>query len=185
MAKFVFFWGSDNANGFLSQWTPASFQVDSVAYNCCEQYMMAEKARLFGDEFHLGEILKSKDPKTQKALGRKVSNFDARRWTAPDSNGRPCCWNIVWRGNMARFSQSASLREQLFATGDAMLVEASPYDQIWGIGLAASSPLAQSQESWRGTNWLGQALTSVREALREDCSPYLSKTDPRQARAEC
>lgn len=53
-------------------------------------------------------------------------------------------------------------------TAGTTLVEASPYDRIWGIGLAASNPKALDRKMWRGTNWLGQALTEVREEIVKD-----------------
>jgi ribA/ribD-fused uncharacterized protein len=151
---FVFFW-----NGWPSQWHPATFDVDGVTYSCAEQYMMAEKARLFGDTATLELILRADHPREHKALGRQVTGFDEARW-----NG--VCREIVYRGNMAKFGQNADLRELLLATGDKTLVEASPKDRIWGIGLAADDPRATNRSAWRGKNWLGEALMRVRADLR-------------------
>ena len=89
----VLFWG-----GWPSQWHLADFVVDGVRYNCCEQYMMAEKARVFGDEAALAKILKKSNPRDQKAIGRTVANFDKTTWDS-------VCRGIVYLGNLARFSQ--------------------------------------------------------------------------------
>lgn len=151
---FVFFW-----NGWPSQWHPSPFTLEGVRYGCCEQYMMAEKARLFGDTTTLEAILRSASPREQKALGRKVTPFDEERWTA-------VCREAVYRGNLAKFTQNEELRALLLATGDKTLVEASPKDRIWGIGLAADDPRATQRSAWRGKNWLGEALMRVRAELR-------------------
>jgi ribA/ribD-fused uncharacterized protein len=152
--RFVFFW-----DGWPSQWHPSTFSVDEHEYNCCEQFMMAEKARFFGDQAILQEIMRSRNPREQKALGRKVSNFDSTSWNR-------VCRGIVYRGNLAKFEQNGEVRELLLGTGNREIVEASPTDRIWGIGLAASDVRALDRGQWRGTNWLGIALMQVRDALR-------------------
>jgi ribA/ribD-fused uncharacterized protein len=152
--EFVFFW-----NGWPSQWHPAAFTIDGVAYSCAEQFMMAEKARLFGDTATLAQILAATSPREHKALGRKVSPFDAPRWDA-------ACREVVYRGNLAKFTQNEDLCALLLATGDRTLVEASPTDRIWGIGLAADDPRAVTPAAWRGKNWLGEALMRVRAEIR-------------------
>lgn len=173
--EFVLFW-----NGPYSQWEPSVFELDEVEYNCAEQYMMAEKARVFEDENILDEILEAEHPSRQKKLGRLVEDFDKDIWEEDEDNGRPRCWNIVWRGNMAKFSQNSHLLEQLLATEPAILVEASPFDRIWGIGMSAQNPRARNRENWEGRNWLGEVLTSVRAYLKADPSPYTSSEDKRQ-----
>jgi hypothetical protein len=150
---FVFFW-----NGWPSQWHPADFTIDGVAYTCAEQFMMAEKARLFGDDEVLRQILATASPREQKALGRNVRGFEEERWTA-------ACREVVYRGNVGKFSQNADLKALLLATGDKTLVEASPTDRIWGIGLAADDRRATDRSAWRGKNWLGEALMRVRAEL--------------------
>jgi len=152
--KCVLFWG-----GWPSQWAEARFVVDSVTYNCCEQFMMAEKAGVFGDETALAAILKSDDPREQKAIGRRVRGFQEDAWNR-------VCRGIVYRGNLARFSQDPELKATLLATGDKTIVEASPTDRIWGVGLPQEDPRAQDPNQWRGKNWLGIALMQVRETLR-------------------
>ena len=121
--------------------------------------MMAGKAKLFSDQEIREQILKCSDPKQIKALGRKVRRFDQKVWDKFK-------YAIVLNGNWCKFSQNRNLREFLLSTGDSVLAEASPYDAIWGIRLAASSPEAQSPMKWRGQNLLGFALMEVRDELR-------------------
>lgn len=176
MEELTLFW-----DGPFSQWTTSIFVVNGVEYNCAEQYMMAEKAVLFEDENSLVAIMEAEDPKTQKALGREVENFDVDVWQEDEDNGRPRCWNIVWRGNMAKFTQNPHLLSDLLATKGTVLVEASPYDCIWGIGWRATDPAAHSRETWRGLNWLGEVLTSVRSFLEVNNQIYDSSDDERCA----
>jgi ribA/ribD-fused uncharacterized protein len=151
--RFVLFW-----NGWASQWFPSPFTLDGVYYGCCEQFMMAEKARVFDDEDSLRQILAAHHPREQKSLGRKVRDFDAGLWNS-------ACRGVVFTANLAKFSQNDALRERLLNTGDRTIVEASPVDTIWGIGLAPNDPKACQPDQWRGTNWLGIALMQTRDAL--------------------
>ncbi|QDV69021.1 Swarming motility protein YbiA [Rosistilla carotiformis] len=161
---YLYFWGHQSSKdgkitkSCLSQWYESSFTVDGTVYQTAEHWMMAAKARLFGDEESLLQILESSDPKTAKALGRKVKNFDSSLW---DENAR----RLVTEGNVAKFSQNSHLQEFLLGTGDAVLVEASPYDRIWGIGLKADDDRAKNPVTWQGQNLLGFALMDVREEL--------------------
>ncbi|XP_013396665.1 uncharacterized protein LOC106163575 [Lingula anatina] len=156
--RFTFFWRKQSP---FSQWHSSEFEVDGVSFNCAEQYMMYRKAVLFGDETTAKKILDTVDPAKQKALGRKVHNFNDKVWKAN-------CWDIVKTGNLAKFS-NPKLREVLLATRGTILVEASPVDTIWGIGLAADSERANNRSTWRGKNLLGYILTEVRaELLKED-----------------
>ncbi|MFD2329098.1 NADAR family protein [Cohnella sp. GCM10020058] len=165
--KFLFFWGhTPAADGSvspscLSQWWMSRFEVDGIAYSCTEQYMMAEKARLFGDADAIRKIMSASQPKEMKALGRAVKHFQSTVW---EQN----CYEIVKRGNYAKFSQNRRLREFLKSTKDLILVEASPFDRIWGIGLEKDHPDAINPLKWRGSNLLGFALTEVRDNLLEE-----------------
>lgn len=162
--QYMFFWGHQpskdgtTTKSCLSQWYAASFTVNGIHYPTAEHWMMAAKARLFGDEEMLAEILEADSPKTAKALGRKVRDFDNDIWKG---NAR----RLVTEGNVAKFSQNADLREYLMSTGTAVLVEASPRDCIWGIGLGAANERAQDPRTWRGQNLLGFALMDVREQV--------------------
>ena len=143
----------------LSQWWMEDFYTMADSYLYTEQYMMASKAQLFGDEEIRKEILKCNDPKQIKALGRKVRGFDQGVWDKFK-------YAIVLNGNWLKFSQNRELREFLLSTGDSVLVEASPYDNIWGIRLSVNSPEARDPFKWRGQNLLGFALMEVRDELR-------------------
>ena len=127
----VLFWHPPST---FSQWTLSPFTVDLVEYNCAEQFMMASKARLFGDDTALSAILATKDPREQKRLGRHVRLFDPELWHSE-------CEHIVLHGNLAKFSQNEEMRLALIQTGDHRLAEASPHDTLWGIGLSARAPL--------------------------------------------
>jgi len=144
--------------GCLSQWWPAEFTVDGVAYLTAEHWMMAGKARLFGDEDGLATVLATRSPAAAKAAGRKVRDFDERAWV--DAR-----YEIVVAGNLAKFGQHEDLREFLIGTGDAVLVEASPFDKVWGIGMGPNNPDVTSPLKWRGLNLLGFALMDVRDRL--------------------
>ncbi|SOD65720.1 hypothetical protein SAMN06297387_12322 [Streptomyces zhaozhouensis] len=164
--KYLCFWGhragrNDGPGPWvLSQWWTAPFTVDGVTYPTAETYMMAGKARLFGDEETAARVLAAPHPGAAKALGRQVARFDEETWRA----GR---MEIVVRGNTAKFAQHPALRDYLLATSGRVLVEASPVDRVWGIGHAADDPRATSPTRWRGENLLGFALMRVRHALAE------------------
>jgi ribA/ribD-fused uncharacterized protein len=145
-------------NGPFSQWHKKKFTVNEIEYNCCEQYMMAGKARLFKDDESLQKILNSVEPREQKKLGRKVKNFNENAWKKDR-------YDIVLTCNMAKFSQNDKLLKKLLDTNDAILCEANPKDKIWGIGLKATDPKVNDPKSWKGTNLLGEVLMEVRDEL--------------------
>ncbi len=152
---FTFFWRPDSV---FSQWYPRDFVVDGQTFGCAEQFMMHGKARLFHDDEIAAEILAVPDPRTHKALGRKVRGFDDRTWKGARER-------IVHAGNHAKFTQHPDLKAALLATVGTELVEASPMDTIWGIGLASSNPRATDRSKWRGLNLLGRILTRLRDEL--------------------
>jgi ribA/ribD-fused uncharacterized protein len=145
--------------GPLSQWHPCRFEIHGLTYNCGEQFMMACKARLFGDTAMEARIMANPHPHEQKLMGARVVGFDNDIWNAQREE-------IVFEGNSAKFSQNSGLAKRLLATGNAMLGEANPRDYIWGIGMAEDDPLAQDAMNWRGQNLLGKTLMRVREKLR-------------------
>lgn len=162
---FCLFWGHQPSRdgsitqSCFSQWWMADFWSVDHTYCCMEQYMMAAKAELFRDQENREKILKCSDPKQIKALGRQVLSFKQAVW---DKFKYP----IVLNGNWCKFSQNQMLREMLLSTGNSVLVEASPYDNIWGIGLSGSFAEAKNPQKWRGENLLGFALMEVRDELR-------------------
>jgi ribA/ribD-fused uncharacterized protein len=145
--------------GCLSQWWPAAFTVDGVVYPTAEHWMMAGKAQLFNDPAGLTAVLAAGSPGGAKAAGRKVRGFDEGRWSAAR-------YDLVVAGNLAKFTQHPDLHQFLIGTGQRVLVEASPYDRIWGIGMGPTNPAVARPSAWRGLNLLGFALMDVRSRLR-------------------
>ena len=161
----IYFWGhTPNPKkvtaACFSQWYDCYFEVEGIQYHTTEQYMMASKALLFKDEEVCREIMTAESPFDYKRLGRKVRGFSPEPWDAMK-------YDIVVKGNKAKFSQNPNIREFLLSTGDAILAEASPYDGIWGICLDRETALKGSVEQWQGENLLGCALMEVRDWLRE------------------
>lgn len=165
--EFVFFWGhTPTKSGFITKsclsqwWMGHPFVGDSnVQYNTAEHYMMAQKARLFKDDEAFEKIVSSTDPREVKALGRLIKNFDNQVW---EENRL----FIVATGNMMKFSQHPELIDFLLGTSDKILVEASPFDTIWGIGMDEHNSKCEQPAKWHGENLLGFALMEVRSLLR-------------------
>ncbi|MFD3744259.1 NADAR family protein [Nocardia sp. NPDC058633] len=162
--KYLAFWGhSPRRDGTigsscLSQWWPATFVVDGVEFAGAEHYMMWRKAMLFEDPATAAKILGAGHPSQAKNLGRQIRNFDENVWERAR-------FDIVVAGSVAKFGQDDALRSYLVGTGSRVLVEASPVDRIWGIGLAADDPRAADPGRWVGLNLLGFALMRAREVL--------------------
>ncbi len=163
--KFLHFWGhtapADGSVGkhVLSQWWPASFVVDGVTYETAEHWMMASKARLFGDAEAAEQAVHATSPAAAKKAGRLVRGFDDAVWERER-------YRIVVEGSVHKFAAHPELGEYLLRTGERVLVEASPMDRIWGIGLAAGDERAEDPAQWRGLNLLGFALMEARGRLR-------------------
>lgn len=163
--KYIFFWGhTDRKEGAskacMSQWYESPFTVDGILYKTAEHWMMAKKAELFNDKEILEKIIACNKPGEAKALGREVRNYADESWLANR-------FNIVVQGSYHKFSQHPPLKEFLINTGDRVLVEASPLDKIWGIGMAQDHKKIDDVNAWRGLNLLGFALMEARELLRE------------------
>jgi ribA/ribD-fused uncharacterized protein len=163
--EYLCFWGHQAKTGdaagkhVLSQWWQSEFEAGGIYYPTAEHYMMAEKARMFGDDETLSKILAAPGPGAVKALGRTVKNFAEAEWEIAR-------FDIAVRGNRAKFSQNPALRIYLLNTGANVLVEASPVDTIWGVGLATDDPRVHNPDQWPGINLLGFALMKVRDILR-------------------
>ena len=151
--KYVLFW-----SGIYSQWYNANMEIGGIKYNTCEQYMMHQKALLFEDEEVANAIMREPNPREQKALGRKIRNFDDQKW-------KQNCMRIVYEANLAKFTQNQELKAALLSTRDRILVEASPKDFIWGIGMHYDDEGVDNPANWKGTNLLGQAITLVKQEL--------------------
>lgn len=163
--SYLCFWGHRQKGhkvdqSCLSQWFSASFSIDGEKYKTAEHWMMAEKARLFGDQDARVKVLRADDPGKAKAIGRKVRGFNEKQW----SKAR---YEIVLRGNLAKFGQTERLKTYLLGTGNRVLVEASPSDVIWGVGLRASDPKIRNPHAWRGLNLLGFVLMEIRAQLAD------------------
>lgn len=162
--EFLFFWGhtvkKEVTKACFSQWFPFEFNENEINYKTAEHYMMAAKARLFNDNDILEKILKSDSPNQAKSLGRKVKNFDPKLWDEQK-------YEIVKRGNFLKFSQNKKLKDFLLSTNDKVLVESSPYDTIWGIGMLETDSRAENPLQWNGENLLGFALMEVRDLIKE------------------
>jgi len=156
MNKFTFFWG-----GPFSNWATSTFKYKDITFSCSEQAMMWEKAMTFGDTATASQILETSDPSAQKKLGRLVNGYDDKVWSLIREE-------LVFDICKAKFTQSAKMREELLNTGNTLLVEASPYDKIWGIGLGVEDPRSLDEAQWQGLNLLGQVLTNVREEIKNE-----------------
>ncbi len=165
--KYLFFWGHQvSPDGSItkscfSQWWLQSFEVDKIVYKTAEHWMMAEKARLFNDQEIWETIIHAKSPAEAKKLGRMVPNFDAVIWDQHK-------YEIVVKGNQYKFEQDPELRSFLINTKNRILVEASPRDRIWGIGMGNNHSDINNPEKWRGSNLLGYALMEVRDLITDN-----------------
>tara|TARA_B100001057_G_C22828322_1_gene942332 strand:- start:132 stop:635 length:504 start_codon:yes stop_codon:yes gene_type:complete len=156
-----YFWQPKKTSvyGCFSNWWYCEFKDSKgFLYQNTEQYMMAKKAELFDDKITHEQIMSNPNPKTCKNLGRRVKGFNNSIW---DKNK----YQIVLEGCFLKFSQNQFLREKLLSTGSKILVEASPYDKIWGIGLTEEQARQTNPSLWPGQNLLGQCLMEVRSRL--------------------
>jgi ribA/ribD-fused uncharacterized protein len=164
--KYIFFWGHTNKTAepigkfVFSQWYPSPFTVDGVEYKTAEHWMMAHKASLFGDIEIFNKILSATKPGEVKELGRQIRRFDEIKWNKWK-------YEIVKIGNIHKFHQNIILKEYLRSTSDRVIVEASPTDNVWGIGLPQDSKMIENPYTWNGENLLGFALMEVRDFLKE------------------
>lgn len=160
--KYLFFW-KPNKNltneTCFSQWQPSLFEIDGVVYNCAEQYMMSQKAKLFKDEYIYDLVMDSIKPQDMIKLGRKVKNFNESIW---DKNK----YSIIFDANYNKFSQNEKMKKFLLSTNDKVIVEASPYDKVWGVGMDSNNRKIYNPNNWRGENLLGFIIMEVRDLLK-------------------
>ena len=155
---FIFFWKDDEEYGFLSNWYKSKFVIDDFEYLHVEQYIMAQKAKMFHDSANYTAILKATKPWECKDLGRKVTPYDNKKW----SENR---YEIAKTAVRAKFEQNDELKQKLLATGNAILAEASPKDDVWGIGIDAATAAKTDIKEWPGQGILGMILMEVRAEL--------------------
>ena len=151
--RHIFFWGS-----VFSNWYPVTFEYDHHSFANSEQAMMYEKAKLMGDTYSLNKILRTKNPKIVKQLGREVKPWDESLWVR---NRERIMVEICY----AKFSSDPFLKKTILDTGSKILVEASPYDTIWGIGMGSWEKGIDNPSNWKGLNLLGKSLMTVRGML--------------------
>lgn len=155
-SKFNFFWETSSP---FSQWAKYPFKEDKIIFPTTEHYMMYHKAMLFEDRSSAAQIMLTSSPKKVKSIGRSIKHFNEDKWKKYREK-------IVFSGNYLKFSQNKKIKDILLSTGDEVIVEASPYDKVWGIGLRSTSPHASHPREWRGLNLLGKCLMKVRHTLR-------------------
>lgn len=158
--EYLYFWGHQGSKkGCLSQWFESEFVINGVTYKTAEHWMMAQKAKLFGDTMLANQIVHCCHPRDAKQLGRSVRKFDNDIWDKHK-------FAYVIEGNIAKFQQNPAIKKFLLSTGNKVLVESSPVDFIWGVGLHATNPAINDPKKWKGENLLGFALMEVREHLK-------------------
>lgn len=151
--KYKFFWNSDS---YFSNWYKCKFTVNGITFNCAEQYMMYQKAILFDDKHIARRILNEVSPAEQKRLGREIKKFDHFIWNNVKKD-------IVKKGLYQKFAQNPKLKDYLLKHKGYIMVEASPYDRIWGIGYQENNAL-DNINNW-GENLLGKILTELSQEI--------------------
>lgn len=163
--EFCLFWGQASP---FSSWRASFFEIDGIKYSSGEQRMMHCKAAMFNDEVVAAAVMRTPSPWRQKALGRSIAHYDEAVWAEARLD---MMIEAVWHKAM----QDEDIKEYLLSTGEALIVEASPEDPVWGIGLRADDPLARDRSQWRGGNLLGLAWTAAREMIRLGTKPSPTK----------
>ncbi len=158
MRKIIGFHNPDETYGFLSNWYLSDFVINGITFSSMEQYMMYEKAVLFGDNDVAAQILDTDNAGKIKALGRAVVNYNDVIW-----NGMRQV--IIYDGLMEKFCQNEELKKMLLDTEDAILAECAVQDRIWGIGCSMTDDKRFDIAQWEGENLLGFSLMRVREKL--------------------
>ena len=156
----VYFHKPEEPHGYLSNWYPASFDLDGIHYSSTEQYIMYHKCLLFGDEVSAAAVLATDDPAKQQKIGQGASGYIHAVWTGARQI-------IAMRGLLAKFRQNEELKQRLLETGDAWLVECAGSDKNWACGIRLNDDRRFDAENWNGQNILGFALMEVREMLKE------------------
>ena len=157
---FVLFGNPEAAEGYLTSEYPCALEIDGQTYTSAQQYLLVQKALLFGDSAGAEKILAASDPVEQRKLASAIKNVVSVFW-----EGRRQL--LLYRATREKFRQNPALREALLATQDALLVYASRTERVWGAGLAAADPAISNPLKWKGMNQLGFVLQQVREELSD------------------
>lgn len=152
--KFVFFWGKQD---IYSNFLHKPFKHQGKLFKWSEQAIMYRKAKHFGAMNVAGRILSAKSPDECKKLGRSIVEFVDTEWVIVRE--------LIYKEVLLDKFSDPYLKKQLLDTGDRVLVEASPFDAIWGIKMAHDHPDAENPAKWRGLNLLGKVLMEVRSEL--------------------
>ena len=152
----IYFWKPYQNDGYLSNWYPSPFTVDGKHFVNSEHYFMWKKVMLFEPELEQ-LILSTKDPKEMKSIGQKVKNYNNSEWSAVR-------YEIMKEALFHKFSQNPKLLNNLMWTGNSGIIEASPSDRVWGIGITAVEALMD--KPWKGQNLLGKALIETRTRFK-------------------
>lgn len=142
----------------FSQWFRCRFYADGIRFITAEQYMMFHKAMLFHDSETAKKILATEEIAEHKRLGRRVKKYNEEVWVLHRRR-------VAYEANKHKFSQDLTLLETLLHTAGEILVEASPNDKVWGVGMSAEDPDIADPAKWRGENYLGYVLTMLREDI--------------------
>ena len=142
--------------GTVSNWHRSPFILDNLEFINGEQWMMYQKAMLFGDNITAVRIMETISPREQKSLGRRVIGYNDEIWDKER-------FDLVKRGLREKFLQNKEMYAELKNFKGYFFVEASPTDRIWGIGFEEKDALANI-ENW-GENLLGKILTELAEEL--------------------
>ena len=135
-----------------------------MPFSICDfqnQIVSTQLRTIMNDKFGYPITQKFSDltPREQKKYGRRIKNFDKTIWDK-------VCLSIVYKGNFYKFTQNEDLKEQLLKTDTKILVEASPLDNIWGIGMSENDKGVENPINWKGLNLLGQAITLVKQEIQ-------------------
>lgn len=153
----VTFWNTSGEFGCFSNWKKSIFKVGEIEFYNMEQFIMYQKALLFGDVEVAEKILKEKNPKEIKKFGREVKNFNAEIWSRN-------LFHLCSVGMVEKFNQNPDMKNILISTGNKTIVEASPYDKIWGIGMSETDEDILNMSKW-GENILGKMLCYTRNLI--------------------
>jgi ribA/ribD-fused uncharacterized protein len=144
----------------FSNFYKAQFVYMDKTFPTSEHAFMWAKAKYFDAHDYADKILETPDPMDAKYLGRLVPNYKEDVWDTVREE-------FMFQACLAKFSQNEGCKSCLLGTGDRILVEASPTDKIWGIGLDENNPEIYITERWQGRNLLGIVLMRVRDELRK------------------